>query len=396
MSTAADPDEAAAWRLALRRGALAFLASRLLVLVGAGVVSASRAAGLADQGLPKPASARDDIVGVLSAWDGRWYLEIARQGYPRSVPPGITYEQAEARAAFFPGYPTVVRVADTVLPGDQVTAGIAVNVVLGALAVLALGLVARRWWGPTAAGRAMVVAALFPGSVVLSMTYAEPLLLVCAAGCLLALHDRRWLLAGIAAAVGTVSRPNGVALVAACAVAAVLAVRDRREWRALIAVMLAPSGFVGFQWFLAHHTGETGVWFRVQREAWSEGTSFGWRVVEAAVAVVRAPLSSPANLITVASVAVVIAGAAGLRRHRIPAPAIAYTAVVVFLMLLPETVTARPRFVLTAFPLVLVLAVWQPRRPRIRPDTWWTTLIAAEASMLVALSALYGIYAVVP
>lgn len=388
----ADP----AWRQALALGAFAYVASRVAVLVGAGVVSASRSAVLADQGLPRPTSALGDITGVLSAWDGRWYLEIARLGYPRSVPPGITYDQIEARAAFFPLYPLLIRLADVVLPGDEVAAAIAVNVVLGALAVLALGLVARRWWGPQAAGRAMVVVSLFPGSVVLSMCYAEPLLLVAAAGCLLALADRRWLLAGLAAAIGTATRPNGLALVVACAVAALLAIRDRRDWRALVAPALAPIGFLGFQVYLARHTGEAGVWFRVQREAWDEGMSFGWRVVMAGVDVVRAPLSSPANLLAVASVAVIVAGFIGLRRQRIPAPDLAYSAVIVFLMLLPATVTARPRFVLAAFPLVLVLAVWQPRRPRVTPGAWWTALVATEAALLVALTALFGIGAVVP
>jgi hypothetical protein len=385
-----------AWRHALALGAFAFVASRIAVLVGAGLVSASRSAVFAEQGLPRPTSALPDLRSVLSAWDGRWYVELARLGYPQSVPPGITYDQLEARAAFFPLYPLLIRLTDLIVPGDEIAAAIAVNVVLGALAVFALGLVARRWWGPEAAGRAMVVVSLFPGSVVLSMCYAEPLLLVAAAGCLLALADRRWLLAGLAAAVGTATRPNGLALVVACAVAAALAIRSRREWRALLAPALAPLGFLGFQAYLAHRTGEAAVWFRVQREAWDEGTSFGWRVVTAAVDVVRAPLSSPANLLTVASVAVIVTGFVGLRRHRIPAPDLAYTAVIVFLMLLPATVTARPRFVLAAFPLVLVLAVWQPRRPRMTSGAWWTTLVATEAALLVTLTALFGIYAVVP
>ena len=43
---------------------------------------------------------------------------------------------------------------------------------------------------------------------------------------------------------------------------------------------------------------------------------------------------------------------------------VAYIAVVVALMLLPATVTARPRFLFTAFPLFISAAAWWPRRDR--------------------------------
>ncbi len=67
------------------------------------------------------------ITGVLTQWDGLWYLEIVRSGYPRSIPPDITYFQLEARAAFFPLYPLLVRAFDRILPGGDTLAALAVN-----------------------------------------------------------------------------------------------------------------------------------------------------------------------------------------------------------------------------------------------------------------------------
>ena len=76
------------------------------------------------------------ISQVLTSWDGKWYLEIIRGGYPSRVPPNITYEQLEARAAFFPLFPWLARAADTVLPGGDTLAALFVNFVLGAISVV--------------------------------------------------------------------------------------------------------------------------------------------------------------------------------------------------------------------------------------------------------------------
>jgi hypothetical protein len=81
------------------------------------------------------------------------------------------------------------------------------------------------------------------------------------------------------------------------------------------------------------------------------------------------------------------------KRHRLPKPAAVYSAVVVILMLLPATVTARPRFLFTAFPLFIAAAVWldDPRRRE-----WWPWVVGLCLSGLVTITALYGAYGAVP
>jgi len=65
------------------------------------------------------------------------------------------------------------------------------------------------------AEKTMVLMAMFPGSFVLSFAYTEALLLTLAGGCFWFLLRRQWLAAGVLAALGTATRPNGLALVAA-------------------------------------------------------------------------------------------------------------------------------------------------------------------------------------
>ncbi|MGB8860089.1 MAG: glycosyltransferase family 39 protein [Ilumatobacteraceae bacterium] len=412
-ATAASPTfdpltETTAWRRVLRKAGLVYLFSRLCVSVGAAIVAAELRADdnlikanypgapfadphYVDKAIPK--SAVKPMLDVLTSWDGIWYLRIIRSGYPHVVQAHVTYEVSDARAAFFPAYPMLVRLVDAVLPGGDTAAALVTNFVLGAAAIFLMGLLARELFGVQVSERAMVLMAVFPGSFVLSFAYTEALLLTLAAGCLYALLRRQWLLAGVLAAIGTATRPNGVALVAACAVASFIAIRERREWRSLIAPALAPIGFIGFMLWLDAHTGEAGVWFRVQTEAWGEGTSFGLTAIRRTLKAFSHPLTSPTNTITAVSVVTLVLLLWFLRRHRLPAFCNAYVAVVVLLMLLPSTVTARPRFLYTAFPLLIAAAVWFERDKK---SDWWPYVVGACSAGLVGLTALYGVLGAIP
>lgn len=395
------------WRRGLLTAAGAYLFSRLCVVVGAAIVAAELRADenyrlerfplarWADPyywDKPIPRQALGPMLDVLTSWDGLWYLRIVRNGYPRAVRPDVTYDVADARAAFFPAYPGLVRALDVVLPGGDVLAALLVNLLLGAIFVWVCGLIARDLFGTEVAVRAMVLVAVFPGSFVLSFAYTEALLLVCAAGCLLALHRSQWLVAGLLAAAASATRPNGIALVLACAVAAAVAMRNRPSIRPIASVLLAPTGFIAFQWWLGAHAGERWVWFRVQDEAWGEGASFGLTAVRRTWRALAEPLTSPTNIITAVSLLTTILLIWFATRERLPRPMVAYSAAVLALMLLPATVTARPRFVYTAFPLLLAAAAWIERR---RPG-WWPHLYAACAVGLVGLTALYGVYGAIP
>ena len=139
--------------------------------------------------------------------------------------------------------------------------------------------------------------------------------------------DERWLLAGVAAALATATRPNGIALCAACAVAAFIAIKRRRDWWSLVAPLLSPIGFVAFQLFLNAHTDERWPWFRVQREAWREGTSFGATALSNTLSFFTHPLASPTDALTAASMAALLLGLWCLYRKPLPWPMIAYIAV---------------------------------------------------------------------
>ena len=318
------------WRRAVTIGLVAYVVSRICVLGGAIVRASQIVIDQREDNEPED-GAVDLITSVLTSWDGRWYLELARLGYPERIPDNITYEQTEARAAFFPMYPGAVRALDSILPGGDTAAALLLNFVLGGIAVVLVGLLARRVFSSTVAARAMVLFAVFPGSFVLSFAYSEALFIVFAASCLLLLLDEQWLLAGLAAALATATRPNGVAIVFACLVAAVIAIKTKRQWSSLLAVVIAPLGFIGFQLYVDDTAGERGAWFRVQREAWSEGTSFGVTAVENTFSFVTSPFDSTADALTVLSLAALAVMAYAAWKKRLPLPWVAFSVVIIAL-----------------------------------------------------------------
>lgn len=390
----AAPDDSDAWRRARIVALVTYLLSRLCVIAGAAGVSTAQVVSqrMIDPTEPTPNTATGGIFDVLNSWDGQWYYRIVRDGYPRLVPQDVSFHILEARAAFFPLYPFTVRYLDRILPGGDVFAALTMNAVLGFVAVLLVGVIARRLFGTEIAGRSMVLMALFPGSFVLSFAYSEALMFVLVALCLLALMRERWLWAGLAAALVSASRPNGVAICFACAVASYVAIRRSRDWRSLVAPALSPIGWVVFQVLLSRHTGEDGVWFRVQREAWDEGISFGMKAMRAIGEAIVHPLSSPANLLTLVTVFAMAIMVWAATKRRLPPPMIAYCVVILALMLLPSTVTARPRFLYTAFPLLISVAAWW--RPSWRDQ--WNWLLVSCGAGLVLLPVLYGGFAAIP
>ncbi len=334
-------------------------------------------------------AARKPFDRILTAWDGRWYEKIALGGYPTSVPHGNfaagTGRRAQSEVAFFPFYPMLVRIFDPVLPGSAATAGVVVTLLCGAAATVLVWMVADRVADRPTADRASILFSFFPGAFVMSLVYAEALMVALGAACLLALMDRRWVWAGLFAALATATRPNASAVAAACAWAALVAIRRRREWRAMVAPLLAPGGMLAFFAFLWWHTGEPLVWFRVQAQGWGEDVDFGHTNLATAWAFIQAPLADPNRLVLGLSLMFTIGAVAVMLRSRLPGILNVYALTCVGLVLTSH-INARPRFLFVAFPLVIALAKWAKR------PTVFAVLAGSFAAAMTMLTIFYGLH----
>ena len=323
------------------------------------------------------------LVALLRRFDAAWYLGVAEFGYvaQAATVDAVTADPGVLRGAFFPLWPVLVRL--TTPPGIPVEVSATVlALVLGFGVVVGSWLVVARLANRPMADRAALLTCVFPGSFVLSMAYAEALMLCLAVGCLYALIRRWWTVAGMAAALATAARPNAIALIPACCWAAAVAVHRRGEWRSLVAPALAPVGVVAFHVFLWLRTGRSDAWFLIQRNGWDERTDFGARNVERIGRLLAWADPHPATVLVGLGFLVVILAAWALWSWQPPLVLSLYAASVIGLAVIAQTLGPRPRFVFTALPLVWALAVRVPAHV-------FGPLVIASTGGLAALSVVY-------
>jgi len=333
----------------------------------------------------------------LSQWDGLWYRMLADHGYPTHV------SHVQTTLGFFPVYPGLVWAVSHVFVVplahweilSSTIAGVIVAGIGGLVATVLVQRLASGWWGEHAGRKAVLIFCLFPGSVVFSMVYAEGILLPLAAGCILALQKRRWVLAGALAGVATATEPEALVLVVVCAVSALLELRrrgfaDRSARRSLIAPALSVVGVGAFASFLWIWTGSPFASLIAQRDGWSEKTDLLALVHLAQITSSQISLrhfnhpTIDLNLVVglVGAVVLIVLLVLVLRNRReMSVEAIVWTLGISWLAVTSEYTPPNPRLVITAFPAVIVLA-------RYVHGKWWTALLWVNGVALVGLSAL--------
>jgi hypothetical protein len=157
------------------------------------------------------------LAHVIEAWDGNRYLIIAAHGYAY-VPGNL---RRDSLFAWFPGYPGVID-AIAWIPGvGPVRAAFALTIASGLVAAWGLARLVVLVTGDSRVALITVALwALAPGTIVLVMLYPEAMFCALAAWSLVALVERRWLTAGLLAALSGTVRLSASALAVAIAAAA--------------------------------------------------------------------------------------------------------------------------------------------------------------------------------
>jgi hypothetical protein len=329
------------------------------------------------------------VIYELANWDGRWFRALALGGYPGHV------AHFQTTLGFFPLYPGTMWLLAHAFGGAGATAvtiaGLVISAAGGLVATLLVQELASGWWGGATGRRAAILFCLFPGSVVFSMVYAEGLLVPLAAGCILALERRRWVLAGALAGIATAVEPDALALIPVCAVAAALELRRTGTRRALLSPALSLSGIAAFAAYLWAWTGTPLANYDAQHYGWGEKTDPFALVHQArslASDISFAHFNHPTinlNLVVgLAGAVFLVAGAVALFRQRrtVSVEALVWAAAIGLLTVTSEFVPPNPRLLITAFPLVVVFA-------RTVRGRW---LLPLNGALLIAMSYLtyYG------
>lgn len=239
-----------------------FVAIRLLGVLVLGVVLRFRDAG--------------SLHHTLTRYDGQWYARIAEHGYGTTI---AAHDGLHSDYAFFPLLPLLERALHTVLPLSYADLGVAVNWVAALVAAAGVYAATARVVDHRTAIITLVLWAIYPYALVLSMSYTEGLLCALAAWALWAVADRRWLLAGVLAALAGLTRPTGAAVVAAVCVAALITgLQGRASWRRLVpAIVIAPLGLIGYLAYVAVRRHELMGYFHATEgwaRSWDNGAYF--------------------------------------------------------------------------------------------------------------------------
>jgi hypothetical protein len=299
-----------------------------------------------------PAFGIGDVVG---------YVEIARHGYT----PGPFTAEHQANWAYYPLWPLVLR-GCWLLFGRAVLPGVIVATLLFAAAAVALYALFRLDTDDRTALRAASFVVIFPASYFASRPGPESLFLVLVAGCFLAARTRRWGVAALLAALATLTRVQGVLLLAP------LLYMYWRDWRRGAAPLygaawfaLVPAALGGFFYHLWRLTGDPLASIHIQK-AWDNAPTypFAWliRFAEAPRVVWyygwdMAPVSMAATLLAVA------AAIAMWWQREVPREYALFTALNVYLVVGRNNTNAALRYMLCVFPLFLYLALLLRGRP---------------------------------
>lgn len=346
------------------------------------------------------------VLFRLSLWDGAWYENIALRGYSID---GLT-EGKYTNVVFFPLYPMLARAVYAVLNHGYLS----LQVVSGLGTLLGVGYcywLARLEADKATAQRMVWYIVCAPAAVFFSAAYTEGLFLLLAAACFV--HARRgdWLLAGIAAGLASACRLNGAFLGGVILLEALygparviphggfgdafrhLGQTLRSAWRVVVALLLAPLGFVAYASYLQVVFGDFLLFSRAQ-DAYERSGNIT-RVFDVFVITAEDLKTGPRFLagqmdpnyfmplvVTLVALPFVVAVAVRMR------PAYGFFTVMSYVLpLASTTVLSMNRYIMTIVPVFLLLAMLGKR-------DWVDKLIMLWSLPLMAYTAIVFSHAI--
>ncbi|GAB1330476.1 hypothetical protein [Streptomyces sennicomposti] len=408
--------------------------------------AAVRALGLLTLALWSAARGKSAYTLLTARWDSLWYARVADGGYGYEV--RLANGDVHSDLAFFPLLPWLERLPAAVGPLSYADAGFAVSLLASLAAAWGIFAVVEHVYDQARplpeggagidGGRVGLFAALLwaalPVGIVQSMAYSESLFTALAAWSLYCVLTGRWVGAGALALAAGLTRPVGLAVVAAVWTAAVVSfVRERgllgragglpgpesgssdRERgsfvrngsapgphgarstphavlsaprspvRRVLGMLLAPLGGAGYALWVGRRTGD-GLfgYFHVQA-GWRNGFDGGYAFARFVAAKLASFPSALAGVGLIAGVGLLVWLYVVGVRQRQPLPLPVYSGVVTALALCASSYFgSKPRLLLPAFPLLLPLAAALARARVSRS--------ALVAGALALVSALYGAF----
>ncbi|MGW3291808.1 mannosyltransferase family protein [Streptomyces sp. NPDC001002] len=364
--------------------------------------AAVRALGLLVLALWSAARGKSAYTLLTARWDALWYVRVAEGGYGYEV--RLPNGDVHSNLAFFPLLPWLERGIAAVSPLSYADAGFVVALLASLAAAWGIFAVTDHVYGRRAGVYAVLVWAVLPVGIVQSMAYSESLFTALAAWSLYAVLTGRWLTAGTLALLSGLTRPVGLAVVAAVWAAGVVSFmsspsvsstsvssrtrhpfgRERSTavaqgagdpacapspgdgrthpgapaWRRALAMLLAPLGAAGYVLWVGHRTGKGPLGYLDVQAGWRNGFDGGYAFARFVADKFTSIPGALAGVGLIVGVALVGRLYVTCVRQRQPLPLLVYAGVVTVLALCASSYFgSKPRLLMPAFPLLLPLAL---------------------------------------
>lgn len=352
--------------------------------------AAVRALGLLVLALWSAAADKSAYTLLTARWDALWYTRVAELGYGYEV--RLPNGDVHSNLAFFPLLPWLERLLAAVTPLSYADAGFAVALFSSLAAAWGIFAVADHVHGRRAGVCAVLLWAVLPVGIVQSMAYSESLFTALAAWSLYAVLTGRWVTAGTLALLAGLTRPVGLAVVAAVWAAAIASfVQDRSPARPdrasaarrALGMLLAPLGAAAYVLWVGHRTGKGPLGYLDVQAGWRNGFDGGRAFARFVADKFTSFPSALAGVGLIVGVGLLIWLYVVCVRQRQPLPLLVYAGVVTALALCASSYFgSKPRLLMPAFPLLLPLAL---ALARLR-----TRRSALTLGSVAVASALYG------
>jgi Gpi18-like mannosyltransferase len=210
-------------------------------------------------------------------WDANWYTSIITDGYHLGQN-FIGPDAGQTNLNFFPLFPALTWPLSLLLP-----AGIAGQIVANVFFLVgcfALHQFSRERFGTRIADYSVVSVCFFPGSFIFSASAPESLFFFLITLSFYQLSRSRWLLATIPAALLTITRSNGILILAPLGVEWLKRRRANTktaDFKSLFYIFAIPLPLCAFMFYLFWHFSDAFAFVNAQRHFWT--THFDWRIL---------------------------------------------------------------------------------------------------------------------
>ena len=349
-----------------------FIVTRIPIIITAEIAAAT----IAQRPGTHVTESTNPLLAVWGRWDAVHYLDIARRGY------------AGTDMAFFPLYPSMIRVVGTFV-GSDLVAGLLISNLALFFGLLFFYKLVEHQYTRAVAHRAIFYISIFPTAIFFSAVYTESLFFALTVASFYYIREHRWIAAGAVGAFAALTRSEGVLLVIPLAIEVLAAAQatgirqffatPQRLIRVAIGAALIPLGLATYMAWLWILNGDP-LYFSHVQSHWNRHFAPPWVSVVHAFTVLgtaRSPVTIANESIEIVFTALMIGVlVAGIRRMR-PSYSV-YMALSILIPMSTSSLMSTPRFALVLFPMFAMLAIWGGR-------SWVNNTIVAFSLPLLGL-----------